>query len=361
MTGVSNENASGSRGQETAAPSQPSLSHRLAAVLISTLIRAVGFLPLWISYPLADLCSVPLMIMSLVHERKVSRRGRGMFRNQRIVYRDRLTSALRRRLFVRWARHMTRLLVDFCRIPRLTLANLAAHVDTSDCEKLRACYEEGRGVICVTGHLGHWELCSHVSSLLGIPSMVAFRPLPSAPLTEVVTRVRTSAGQTVFAKEGVLREIKKALDRGDIIGIAGDENARGSAVFVPFLGTLAATYASPAILHLRTGAPIVVVSCNRRGRGLFRFHVWKVLRHEKTADRKSDIESICHNINDALSKAILTYPEQWLWTMRRFHSRPAGEIPGPDGLPPRAQITEKDDSPTKQPPNVTAAGRPGAS
>ena len=37
-----------------------------------------------------------------------------------------------------------------------------------------------------------------------------------------------------------------------------------------------------------------------------------------------------------LSRAILAYPEQWFWGSRRFLTRPPGEAPGPDGLPPRA-------------------------
>ena len=49
----------------------------------------------------------------------------------------------------------------------------------------------------------------------------------------------------------------------------------------------------------------------------------------------AELRRVTHAVNDALSRAILLHPEQWLWSSRRFLTRPPGESPGPDGLPPR--------------------------
>ena len=65
------------------------------------------------------------------------------------------------------------------------------------------------------------------------------------------------------------------------------------------------------------------------------FNVWDVIDFEKTGDYDADRREIVARINRAYEKAVRTYPEQWLWVHKRWKTRPPGEQPGPDGLPPR--------------------------
>jgi len=262
--------------------------------------------------------------------------GRGIFRNQRIVFRERLGRRAAWRLLFAWARHMTWLFVDFCRMPRLTASTLERHVDARAFRDLIPLAEEGRGLICVSGHLGVWELCPFVSSLLGFPMTVVVRPTGSEPLDDALTRIRRSGGTNVLAKWGILLPLKRALARGETVGLLSDEDARERPLFVPFLGTLAATTPAVAFLQRVTGAPIVVASVHRVGRERFRCHVWRVIRWDPTRDPEQAERAVTAEVSEALSRAILAYPEQWFWGSRRFLTRPPGEQPGPDGLPPRA-------------------------
>jgi hypothetical protein len=120
-----------------------------------------------------------------------------------------------------------------------------------------------------------------------------------------------------------------------VVGLLADEDTQRP-IFVPFLGTLAATTPSAAFLQRVTGAPIVVASVNRVGRGRWRCHVWRVIRFQPAADVASGERAVTASVSEALSQAIRAYPEQWFWGSRRFFTIPPGERPGPDGLPPRA-------------------------
>ncbi len=60
------------------------------------------------------------------------------------------------------------------------------------------------------------------------------------------------------------------------------------------------------------------------------------LHDEMIRARRFGSKTLSIAINEALSSAILSRPEQWLWGSRRFFTRPPGEVPGPDGLPPPA-------------------------
>jgi len=319
-------------------PSRAPLFHRLLGLLCRIFAWTIRIMPAFLSYLLADLLALGLIPFVLLHERKVSAKGRGLFRNQRIVFRDTLTRGQSWRLFFGWARHMCRLLIDVCRMPKITAANVERHVDIEQFRELQQLVEAGDGLIAVTGHVGVWEMAGHVASLLGVTVNAVFRPLPIQPIDEMLQQIRTSGGQVVLSKWGALWPLKKALDRGEAIGIVGDESARRG-TFVPFLGTLASTNTTPARLHLGTGAPIVVFSCHRTGISRFKLHVWAVIRHARTADKQADTELVTRQINAAISESIRAYPAQWFWGSRRYVTRPAGESPGPDGLPPVASET----------------------
>ena len=289
-------------------------------------------LPAVLSFALADAMAVLVVVHSWVREKRV---GRGVHRNLRIVYREKLTPKTARHLRWAWARHMTWMVVDFCRMPRIQKSNLSQFVDVSEFELLRAECKPTKGVICVSGHIGVPELLGHVAALCGMECTTVFRARRNRPVHDHLNRVRVCGGQKIVSKSGSLWSVKKALDRGEGVGLAVDEYTRDKPVFVPFLGTLAATNAAAAHLHLATGAPMVVISVQRTARMRYRFHVWEVIRHAKTGNREADVEAVLGQMNQALSRAILACPEQWFWGGRRFRNRPPGEVPGADGLPPR--------------------------
>jgi KDO2-lipid IV(A) lauroyltransferase len=293
-------------------------------------------MPGWLAYALAD-AAVPLLVAATwLHERRVAPLGRGLLRNQRIVLRERWTKRASRRLLFGWARHMTWLFVDFCRMPRLRSEDFEDRIDAEAFKELIPMVEEGRGVICVSGHIGVFELCHYLPSLRGYPMTVVVRPTGSPPLDAVLSRIRSAGGSRVLAKWGILLPLKRALERGEMVGLLADEEGRERPLFLPFLGTLAATTPSAAFLQRVTGAPIVVASVHRTGRERYRCDVWSVIHDEPGADPGKREREVTLAVNEALSRAILARPEQWFWGSRRFQARPPGEQPGPDGLPPRA-------------------------
>lgn len=329
-------NASAASGGDEKSEPAATLGQRLKAHGLSCLLFVFAWMPSPLAYGIAW-CAAPLLVWGTRRrEKRVAGQGRGLVRNQRIALREDWNEARSNELLWAWARHLTAVFVDVCRMRRIHAGNIHTVVDTSEVEQLAARQAEGRGVICASGHMGIWELAGHVTSLCGLPTTSVARPQKNPAIEAVLHRHRTRGGQKIVAKWGVLWSLRKALSRGEIIGIAADENDENYGVFVPFLGTLAATNTTPAFLAGRTGAPIVVATCQRVGRGRFAFRVWDSFSVPKGATSDRDVEGITARISAALSRAIHEYPEQWLWGSRRFRSRPDGEQPGADGLPPPA-------------------------
>ena len=222
-------------------------------------------------------------------------------------------------------RHLALLLVEFLRLPAVTKENLASYTRPEDLERVRELYARGEGVIFVAGHTGVWELGGHFAGLLGfrITSVAKFSGHPR--MDEWVLSRRQAGGQRVIDVRGSLWAMKKALNRGESIGINIDQEARQNRVFAPFFGIPAATSTAPASLHVLTGAPIVVVTTHRVAPFRYRLKIYDTIRHPKTDDRQADLFAITTRINAAMEAALREYPEQWLWSHRRWRRRPEGE------------------------------------
>ncbi len=301
-------------------------------------IAPVAFerMPAGLAYGLADALLPVFAAWGVVHELRASRAGRGARRNLRIAYREALGSLEAWRLLARHGRHLAHLAVDVCRMPRLDASRLARHFDVGSLAPLRTLLAEGHGLLCVSGHLGAWELLGHAASLAGLPVTVVVRRLGSPGLERALERVRSASAQRCVPQRGALLRLRQVLARGEIAGLLLDEDERRRPLFTPFLGTLAATSPSAAFLQRISGAPIAVVTCERTARERFRMRLWRVVRPSANDDRSAALREVTAEINDALGQAILDRPEHWLWGSRRFATRPPGEIPGPDGLPPRS-------------------------
>ncbi len=226
----------------------------------------------------------------------------------------------------RYYEHLGLLVVEFLRQPLITPRDVDRYfVAGDDRARVRALFDEGRGLICVAGHAGNWELAGHVAGLVGLP-LTSVAKLSGHPgLDGWVTATRESAGQRILDVRGSMWPMKKALDRRHAVGINIDQEARKDVVFAPFFGVPAATSTAPALLHLRTRAPIAVVTVFRKGPFRYATELLDVIRHEPTADRDADVLAVTTRINAAMEAALRRHPEQWLWSHRRWRRRPKGE------------------------------------
>lgn len=313
------------------------LWQRLAVGLVAALIALVGALPTAVAYGIGTLLAVPWFLWWLVKDRR-GRRTSGYWRNCRIAFRpgSPLGPTRPKGHLWRWSRHIAWIAIDFCRMRRIDAANVRAHCDLAEFPRLQHAYAKGKGLVFATGHIGVWDVAGHAAGLLGVPLTSVFRPSPLPALNRLIERLRTGTGQTVVARKNVLRTLLKVLERKEAVGILADGGGKHSAVPAPFLGTAAKSVASPALLHLATGAPIAVVVVLRTGPMRYRLRVLDVIEDAGTGDRERDLVAITARVNRGLTQGIAEAPEQWFWQGRRFRHRPEGETPGPDGLPPLA-------------------------
>lgn len=223
---------------------------------------------------------------------------------------DRAVRALATRTF----EHFGRVAMDFLRTESRSKEEVLASVEDCGFSYLLEALQEGKGVLLVTAHFGNWERFGQYSSARGVPLQVVARDADEPALQNQVLRLREAAGMEVLSRGNAARAILGALKRNKVVGLLPDQNSSES--FIPLFGKPAGTVLGPAVLHLRTGAPIVAMFCPRVGVGRYRAILYPPMRFP----RETPPETIMAAFHEKLEEVVRRYPEQWLWLHDRWKS-----------------------------------------
>ncbi len=190
-------------------------------------------------------------------------------------------------------------------------------------EALQEALASGKGVVGITSHLGNWEVLNHFYCNQCKP-IIFFRPPKLKAVDDLLRQQRVQMGNRVApsTKEGILSVIKE-VRKGGAVGIPADpEPSLSSGVFVPFLGTEALT--SKFVAGMLSGG---------KARGVFLHALrlpdgsgFKVILEAAPEEMYStDTATAVAAMSTVIARYVRAYPSQYMWTMKRFKKRPAGE------------------------------------
>jgi KDO2-lipid IV(A) lauroyltransferase len=252
----------------------------------------------------------------------IGRRRRVALANLRIVYPE-WSAERRRALAIENMKEFGRMLTEWTWLNRLTLDRILEIVEFRGLEHFEAAVAEGKGVIAVTAHYGHWEMIPTAIRARYPDQRIAVvgRTQRNPYLYRLITH-RRSLGSELLDQDA--RAILRALRQGYAIGLLVDQytSERRTGIPSPFLGRRVWTTPGPASFARRTGAPVLPVHI-RRIEGLqHRLEFGPRIPVPRTDDRAADLASTTAHINDALGRVIRDHPEPWLWSHRRFRKSP---------------------------------------
>jgi KDO2-lipid IV(A) lauroyltransferase len=187
----------------------------------------------------------------------------------------------------------------------------------------------GKGVVILTAHFGNFELLPAAHALHGYPITLVHHTQRFLAGDALMTRVRERAGIKIIRKHTAARAVLKALKDGELVGIPFDQNAkRSEAIFVPFFGEPAATSSGLARLVAIAEVPVVPIFLLReRDWRRHRIEILNEIPIQRSTDAKADIEENTRRFTAALEDFVKRHPTQFLWTHRRYRTRPRGTPP----------------------------------
>lgn len=240
-------------------------------------------------------------------------------KNLRIAYGDTMTELDRRRLTKRVFQHFARCgLVEFFKSAVVSPDEIRRMVSDEKFKEIDGIIADGKGMIFLTAHIGNWEMLARRAGIDGYRLAVVARQSPDPGMNRITDFIRKSGGYEVFPRGESPREILKHLRSGGVLAILPDQKSED--IFVPFFGRLTGTVAGPAVLALKTGAPIVMMFCVHAPDGSFIVERGADVDITSTGDRDADIHRIMTDVNAEVERIIRKYPEQWLWLHDRWRA-----------------------------------------
>ena len=235
--------------------------------------------------------------------------GRGRFTPQKI-------SRLARRTFRNYGQY----LLDYMVINRITASNKGKVIEGELGEEYMAwVLQKGRGAICITPHLGNWEMGGLLLAFRGGTLNVLSLDEPDARTKAFRGRFRHAKGiREIYIKPGAENpfstiELVKALRNNEIVAMLGDREDSPNAIDVDFFGRRTRFPMGVGILAMMTGAPVlpvfVVMEANQKYWGIIEKPIY--FDGSRRGERERVIREGMEEIVRVFEHYIRQYPDQW--------------------------------------------------
>lgn len=312
-----------SRGIASSARLELGLKDRLIFWIMVAVLHAISILPDFLLYPLG----VAGGWLAYHLDRRHARIG---IRNLEIAFPER-TDAERRRILCASYMNLGRTGAEYIRLGGFFYRRLARRVTYNRVDIWNELKKKhpGKGALILTAHFGNFELLPAGHAMHGFQISLVHHTQRFLAGDALMTFIRERAGVQIIRKHKAAREMLRTLMRGDLIGIPFDQNAkRSEAIWVPFFGELAATPSGFDRLAMIAGSPVVPAFIVRQPDG--RSHVIEVyeeIEQQRTGDKEADALANTARYQRAIEEMVRAHPDQWLWTHRRYRTRPVRGTP----------------------------------
>ena len=224
------------------------------------------------------------------------------------------TSGEIRRLVNRAFQSYVRYYIESFRLPQRTATEIDAGIHITGYEHVEAGLAEGNGVILALPHLGGWEWAGFwLTVVKGLRVSVVVEALDPPELLDFFAEFRADLGMNVIVADSrAARQVGAALANNDVVCLLCDRDISGDGVQVEFFDEATTLPGGPALLALRSGAPILPTAVYFEQGGTHFGHVRSRLNTDRVGKRlRDDMKRVTQDLAHDLEALIRHAPDQW--------------------------------------------------
>jgi KDO2-lipid IV(A) lauroyltransferase len=190
--------------------------------------------------------------------------------------------------------------------PRPKGFSLAGH-DLHGWEHFRQALALGRGCILASPHVGDINYYAELFVASGLPVNVLVEDIQPPELSRLVAHLRARRGvHVIVGGRGALRDVYRALDRNEIVGLISDRTVDGSGEPVRFFGRCATLPDIALAIGARRKTPVIFGAAVRLETGRI---VADIRPHFiPTADLPGETQRMAGTFEEFIRR----WPDQWL-------------------------------------------------
>ncbi|MEE9367282.1 MAG: hypothetical protein V3V05_00305 [Pontiella sp.] len=197
---------------------------------------------------------------------------------------------------------------------------------------LKDSFFEDKPVICITAHMGSWEIMGQTCALMGADMASIAATLKNKAVDRILIKQRERTGQTIIPQKGALKTLISRFRNNGKAAFVLDQNTseeEGGTV-VDFLGLPMPVSPAPASLAYRTGTEIMLGFCLPEPGGRYRIEVTQSILpppYQKDLDATVVAKKLTQQIQNGISEQIRKHPEFWLWSYKHWRRQEDGVYP----------------------------------
>jgi phosphatidylinositol dimannoside acyltransferase len=225
--------------------------------------------------------------------------------------------------------------LELFRLPKDARHSVEPRFDADGWEHIEAALVAGNGLILALPHLGGFDFAAAWLAGRGVAPTVVVEPVEPPELFTWFASVREAIGMEVVplgpdAGAAVLR----ALKANRIVCLLSDRDLAGDGVDVEFFGERTTMPGGPAMLSLRTGAPLVPAGVYFRPHGKHFAKIGPPVSVHREGRLRDDVARVTQELARRFEELIALAPEQWHlmqpnWPSDRLPTDPLPNHPPP--------------------------------
>jgi phosphatidylinositol dimannoside acyltransferase len=199
------------------------------------------------------------------------------------------------------------------RLPAIGPEELDRGLTLDGYEHVEESLARGVGPMLVLPHLGSWEWCAYwLTRVRKVPVTAVVERLEPPGLFDWFVEFRQRIGmQIVPLGPDAGRSIVSAIKQAHVIALLCDRDIGGGGTEVTFFGEKTTLPSGPAVLALRTGAPLIPTGVYDQGGGHHHAVVRPPIPVERRRSFRDDVARITQAMADELEVLIRRAPQQW--------------------------------------------------
>jgi len=218
--------------------------------------------------------------------------------------------------------HMLKLGIEFLRFDQYfnSEESFRERINIIMSPEIENTVKNSKSIIFIGAHLGNWEMTGLYCSAIWHPLLSVMSPISNKKITNFILNKRENFKQQICFKKNSFKMLLNALRNGRSVGIISDEHAGKKGMETTFFGRPAMTHISPALLHLRTGSPILLgVAVRTSDNFTYDIYMSGPFKLEKTTGNlDKDVQLLAQMYTNAIENEVRKNPTQWIWCHKRW-------------------------------------------
>ncbi|MFQ6008832.1 MAG: lysophospholipid acyltransferase family protein [Candidatus Zixiibacteriota bacterium] len=211
-----------------------------------------------------------------------------------------------------------RTLVEFARFGKIRPEGARRIIIGEGLEYLQKVHDEGKGAVVLTAHFGNWELLGSWIAAVGYPVDFLVGTQHNQKIDNLFNNFRREMGVGIIPLKTSIRGVFKSLKANRIAAIVADQHAHSGGVTIDFFGRKAATPKGPAAFAVRANCPMIPFLMRRERYDRHVIEAGQPIYPPNSGDDEKDIEAMTIAYTKFFEEGIRKYPDQWMWTHRRW-------------------------------------------